>query len=761
MKKGKWWRKFFLSYVFVALIPVIVMACFFYYGNRLSWYEEIENKNYTAMGQVINKLDYIKEKMDGMAYHISGYDFGESFETNDRILKEELEVKLTQQLKTYTENIEGIRAYTVFYVRGDKYIYTEAGKLSYLEFEKTIDEYGILDRSSFFSNINALRYNTSVKIHQNAENQTENSMTFYLYPVPYMSSLPMATLGIGFGNEDIFELVKNYVGSMKANIYITNEHFQNIFSSEKGDFSENENQRLESLSKTLKGTGVFKETIDGQDYVVMRAVSPNSGFTIIMVSSEKNFYNRDDKFEKVFILLSFLMLLTGLGLAFYLSRINYVPIQNLLRKIQINNEETPPISHMNEFELIQGYWEDIQNRSQELYSLLCRQRPLVVASCLKSLLKGRTNGKKELITMLQSANINFVFPYFFAILIPLPSSLNKEEDHSQEILFHVHNAANAYGHLYGVDLLRDNGIAVIVNCREKEENGVDIRLIIGRHIINEINQCDNIHIQLYAGRIYETIEEISTSFMEASAAASEYSFGKEDTIILFEQIAEKEENTEFPILEQALYIQCIKQANTGEALKALEKMVDDIRALNSFLISQCLCNDIINLLIKTVNQINGLESQSLDLKELCTFHDVEEFYEKSKKATISICEQYGSYRTLKNKEQKSEMLRYVNDHYSQQTISLDVLAGQFNLSANYVSRFFKQETGCSFIQYITMLRMDKARELLLNTDLPIKDIVVQIGYIDVANFVRKFKAYEGVTPGQYREKMRKETNTAY
>ena len=173
--------------------------------------------------------------------------------------------------------------------------------------------------------------------------------------------------------------------------------------------------------------------------------------------------------------------------------------------------------------------------------------------------------------MLQSANINFVSPYFFAILIPLPSSLNKEEDHSQEILFHVHNAANAYGHLYGVDLLRDNGIAVIVNCREKEENGVDIRLIIGRHIINEINQCDNIHIQLYAGRIYETIEEISTSFMEASAAASEYSFGKEDTIILFEQIAEKEENTEFPILEQALYIQCIKQANTGEALKALEK----------------------------------------------------------------------------------------------------------------------------------------------------------------------------------------------
>ena len=43
----------------------------------------------------------------------------------------------------------------------------------------------------------------------------------------------------------------------------------------------------------------------------------------------------------------------------------------------------------------------------------------------------------------------------------------------------------------------------------------------------------------------------------------------------------------------------------------------------------------------------------------------------------------------------------------------------------------------------------------MNTDIPVKDIVAQIGYIDAANFVRKFKGYEGITPGQYREKMRK------
>ena len=52
--------------------------------------------------------------------------------------------------------------------------------------------------------------------------------------------------------------------------------------------------------------------------------------------------------------------------------------------------------------------------------------------------------------------------------------------------------------------------------------------------------------------------------------------------------------------------------------------------------------------------------------------------------------------------------------------------------------------------------MDRAKELLLNSDMQVKDGVAEVGYIDVANFVRKFKNYEGVTPGQYREKMRKE-----
>ncbi|MCI5564829.1 MAG: AraC family transcriptional regulator [Clostridiales bacterium] len=71
-----------------------------------------------------------------------------------------------------------------------------------------------------------------------------------------------------------------------------------------------------------------------------------------------------------------------------------------------------------------------------------------------------------------------------------------------------------------------------------------------------------------------------------------------------------------------------------------------------------------------------------------------------------------------------------------------------------MSRFYKQETGYTFTQYVTLLRLNRAKRLLTESNLSIREIVEQIGYIDTASFVRKFKACEGITPGQWRETYR-------
>ena len=77
------------------------------------------------------------------------------------------------------------------------------------------------------------------------------------------------------------------------------------------------------------------------------------------------------------------------------------------------------------------------------------------------------------------------------------------------------------------------------------------------------------------------------------------------------------------------------------------------------------------------------------------------------------------------------------------------------ISALSVSRFkvlFAAHTGMSLGRYLLMLRMEKARALLANTDMPVNLVAEQTGYTDQSAFTRRFKKYHGVSPGNYRKR---------
>lgn len=93
--------------------------------------------------------------------------------------------------------------------------------------------------------------------------------------------------------------------------------------------------------------------------------------------------------------------------------------------------------------------------------------------------------------------------------------------------------------------------------------------------------------------------------------------------------------------------------------------------------------------------------------------------------------------------------RYLQEHLSED-ISLSVLAEEFHLSAQYISQLFKSEIGVNFLAYLTNIRMERAKKLLLSTALSIGEISEQLGFGDYRVFTKVFKKSEGVTPSQYR-----------
>ena len=93
--------------------------------------------------------------------------------------------------------------------------------------------------------------------------------------------------------------------------------------------------------------------------------------------------------------------------------------------------------------------------------------------------------------------------------------------------------------------------------------------------------------------------------------------------------------------------------------------------------------------------------------------------------------------------------RFLQEHLTEE-ISLSVLAEEFHLNPQYISQLFKSEIGVNFLAYLTNLRMERAKKLLLTTALSIAEVTEQSGYTDYRVFTKLFKKYEGITPSQYR-----------
>ena len=83
-------------------------------------------------------------------------------------------------------------------------------------------------------------------------------------------------------------------------------------------------------------------------------------------------------------------------------------------------------------------------------------------------------------------------------------------------------------------------------------------------------------------------------------------------------------------------------------------------------------------------------------------------------------------------------------------ISLDDVSREVDISPYYFSKIFKKETGENFIEYLTNIRIEKAKELLENTDMSMKEICLEVGYSNPNYFSRSFKKNVGVTPTEYK-----------
>ena len=167
---------------------------------------------------------------------------------------------------------------------------------------------------------------------------------------------------------------------------------------------------------------------------------------------------------------------------------------------------------------------------------------------------------------------------------------------------------------------------------------------------------------------------------------------------------------------------------------------------------------ILNVRFSVISFIKGLgcdtnEMESADTEEVLaeSGKNMESAIAYAKKMISQAIEIRDQNSGNKNRSILKTAVDFIDSHYMEEDISLNTVANVANVSSNHFSALFSQNMGQTFIEYLTTLRMNKAKELLRCTGMRSSEIAGEIGYKDAHYFSYLFKKTQGMTPSEYRK----------
>lgn len=227
-------------------------------------------------------------------------------------------------------------------------------------------------------------------------------------------------------------------------------------------------------------------------------------------------------------------------------------------------------------------------------------------------------------------------------------------------------------------------------------------------------------------------------------------------IVLTNNGAERTNVPSYPYEIERKLIAAILQLENPEIKDAVDKLFHYFRSNQYFLEEvQQVCSE---MLIKLVNQYESMLGKKLETLDIHYKHfiDVRLFnsYQQLRALFQQDIDLIMTYLNLKDIDKNAWVIErakdYINEFYKTD-IKVHEVADVINITPNYFSSLFKQKTGKNFNEYINQLRIDEAKELLINTPFKVNEIARLVGFNEYKYFVEVFKKLSGITPTTYRK----------
>ncbi|TVQ17787.1 MAG: AraC family transcriptional regulator [Spirochaetaceae bacterium] len=438
----------------------------------------------------------------------------------------------------------------------------------------------------------------------------------------------------------------------------------------------------------------------------------------------------------------------GVVVSFWFSWSTYSPIRMLQEFVAGRPAETegrgsrPSVtSRYSEIEAILAGLNDAYRARDRLASAIERQRPLARAQLLTRLLQGID--EDVFLSLGPSAGFSFPYSHYFVFLIGLTARTNRSAWEREAVIQSLGELRGDGYFACGVEVHHREAIAVIANVAPTRSDRSAQRRIVSA-AVSRLGEHHPSTPMVAIGLLHPGVRGITNSYVEAMAA-SEYTAGEGLPIQFFADITGPAARLpRLPLQLRLRLLQAVKEGQVDIAMDTLDDIVRSVAEVVESDQARAMYYRDLGTALREVAGKLGLDDQ------VAREPEPGDTREQLAALIRSLCRLVVIDRSSSADRLASHAVEFVERNYADAGLSLVLVADRFGTSLSHLSRVFKEQTGKTFSEYISDLRVERMMIMLRSTDLTVREIVLKVGYQDVPNCIRKFRQVVGVTPGKYR-----------
>lgn len=425
--------------------------------------------------------------------------------------------------------------------------------------------------------------------------------------------------------------------------------------------------------------------------------------------------------------------------AFYFSGRNAKPVSKILNRIADSEPEGDA------FDYIGKTIDNLMQYNSTITEQLERQQRITATSFLPLIFNGERHDESFLTSFAAIYGVDFAFPYYGVLVTRFSQAQTAATVMNHIIDWVLHYQNENFDVTCGVV----NGNAVCLMNWDSDDNDVDdAPMFHFSSALCDLMQENSYQFRIGVGGMYQKLSNIHLSYSEAL-----YVLDKYDQLLCFYDICPNKLGDDTNGTMYYEYQRKILERNYQSAYLSLHELLEE----NLFNCTPAVYKHRKSALLQILHEAVSREVSDKSFAEKNEQKCLSLLYAEvePKQLEINLGEIFKVLIGLTTQPQESgssvavKAASIIDRNFSDPTLGLSCIASQLNVTGPYLSRAFKQEYPLGMSEYISKVRIEHAKALIIKGELSVKTIALKVGFSSDVNFIRVFKKLENTTPGKF------------